>query len=232
MIKSSRNTARWIGVGAVAVAAFAFGRMTLDTGTALAAPQDGGSGGMDPAVMQALTEAGTPGEHHEHLDTLEGDWQGVFRFRMEPGSPMMESKGTVHREWILDGRFMKETVNATTEYGPFQGIGYVGYDNVEGQYEMVWMDSMGTGIYYETANYDPSTKILHTRGAHPDPVTGRTIHGYGTFDMSSPNRHVMTGYQYGPDGKAFKAFEGVVERSRGGQAGAHDHDHGNHDHPH
>jgi len=124
----------------------------------------------------------------------------------------MMSKGTVTRKWILDGRFVQEVVAVTSDWGPFKGISFMGFNNVDGRYEAVWMDSMSTGIYFETATYNPETKIMTTRGTHRDPASGHVYHSRGTLDMSNPGRHVIVAYVTGPDGKEYKGFEGVMER--------------------
>ena len=76
--------------------------------------------------MQAYVEAGTPGEHHKYLSSLAGQWDGLFKIYMEPGQDPMISRGTVTREWILDGRFLQETVEATSDWGTFTGMGIIG----------------------------------------------------------------------------------------------------------
>jgi hypothetical protein len=166
---------------------------------------------MSPEELAAF-ELGMPGEHHKYLDTLIGDWEGVFKIWMEPGGEPLVSKGRAEREWVLDGRFVHEVVEAETDWGPFHGIGYVGYNNVDGRYEAVWMDSTSTGIYFETGSIDPVTRIMRTRGTYRDPVSGKVYASRGMMDMSNPNRHTMVGYMTGPDGKEFKNFEGVMER--------------------
>lgn len=165
-----------------------------------------------PPEMQAYIEAGTPGKHHRQLDPMVGQWSGEFKMYMEPGQPPMISRGTVTRDWVLDGRFIREAVEATSDMGTFSGIGYIGYNNVDGQYEVVWLDSMSTGIYTETATLDPDTLVLTSRGSIRDPHSGHVINSRSVLDLSNPNRHVYVGYLTSSDGKEFKHFEGVTQR--------------------
>jgi hypothetical protein len=202
-----------LGMIAVAGLAYAAGHVSLFSGgpNAWAGPED------DYQIteeMQAYAEAGRPGEHHKYLDSMVGQWDGLFNIYMEPGQEPMISRGTVTREWILDGRFLQETVEATSDWGTFSGLGFFGYDNVDQQYEIVWMDSMSTGIYSETGTYDAETKILKTQGTSRDPSSGRVINTRGKFDMSDPDEQVYVGYMSGPDGKSFKHFEGVTSRQK------------------
>lgn len=88
---------------------------------------------MDPK-MQAMMEAGTPGEHHKVLDKLAGEWEGTFTIRMSPDAPPMTITGTMKRTWILDGRFLKEEVTSEMGGETFRGLGILGYDNRKGVY--------------------------------------------------------------------------------------------------
>lgn len=207
-------------VPAVAIVAFIAGRMDLhvgSSGAAWAAPvqQDEGMPEMSPETMkrmQAMTEAGTPGEHHEHLNLLLGTWEGVYKFRMGADEPFLEMPGTASRKWVLDGHYIREDVTSVSEFGSFQGVGYIGYDNVDGQYVVAWMDNMSTGIMTETSRFDPETKTLTSRGSFRDPLTGKLIISRGEMDLSDPNRQTFVGYATGPDGKEFKSVEGTFER--------------------
>ena len=166
------------------------------------------------AEMQAYIAAGMPGEHHRRLDPMIGEWDGVFKIWMEPNSEPMISRGTVTREWVLDGRFVKESVEATSDWGTFTGLGFIGYDNVDGQYEVAWIDSMSTGIYTETGYFDPEKKTLSMRGSHRDPASGKVISTWGKMDLSNPDKQTAVGYVVGTDGTPFKHFEGTTERKR------------------
>ena len=166
------------------------------------------------AQMEAWAEAGTPGEHHQHLNQMLGEWEGVFRMWMEPGGEPMEMPGTIKREWVLDGRYVRETVESEAAWGPFRGIGYMGYNNMDGRYEFIWMDTESTAIMRETGTYDPDSKVLSTHGSHRDPMSGGVFSTRGILDLSNPNRHTYVGYATGSDGKEFKAFEGVMERTK------------------
>ncbi|MFG0329788.1 MAG: DUF1579 family protein [Phycisphaerales bacterium] len=163
-------------------------------------------------MMEAWANIGQPGEHHEHLDTLVGEWDATWQMWMEPGAEPMEMTGTISREWILDGRFVKEDVQSSTPMGPFQGIGVYGYDKIDGAYKTLWMDSMSTNIYSEMGQYDPEKKILRLQGHMHDPTTNTLAFSRGEVDMSKPDHHVYTGYKIGADGKEFKAFTGDMKR--------------------
>ena len=215
-----RISRRMLGVVAVAGLAFAAGRTNLfSRGQPLASAQTAQEqppGSHLPADVLARMTAGAPGEHHRQLNALIGDWEGVFRLWIEPGGPPMESRGTVSRMWVLGGRYIHEAVDAEAfgGGGAFHGIGYIGFNNVDGRYETVWLDNQSTGVSIETGTYDPESKIMRTRGTHRDPATGQVMSSRGRLDLSDPDRHSYTGYMTGADGKEVKSFEGVLRRMK------------------
>ncbi len=210
------NRSVW-GLLAVAGIAFAAGRLTIVLGgqpLASAKPAQDHPDMEMSAEMEAMAKAGAPNEHHKYLNRIIGEWEGLFRMWMEPGAEPMEMPVTVKREWVLDGRYIHETVESESKWGPFRGVGYIGYNNIDGQYEFIWMDTMSTAIMFETGSYDPNSKVLTTRGSHRDPASGHVFSSRGTLDLSDPNRHTYLGYATGPDGKEFKHFEGTMERTK------------------
>jgi hypothetical protein len=208
-MKINRNIVGLLAVAGAAYAAGHFGVLSSGGSDAWAQPE------REPSAEDlAYIKAGAPGEHHQVLDQMAGEWEGVFKIWMEPNEAPMMSSGTVSRKWILGGRFLKEVVTATSDMGTFEGVGFIGYDNFDGQYQSVWMDSMSTAIHTETGTYHPDKKVLHLAGDHRDPVTGRLAHSWGKMDLSSPDRHVYTANSTDPDGRTYKAFEGVMERRK------------------
>ncbi len=211
-MKIKRNL---VGVLAVAACAFAAGRIDWGwSNTSMAEPlQQSGEFEATPA-MEAMVKAGTPGKNHEYLNQLIGTWVGTFRMWMEPGATAMEFPGTVTRQWILDGRFIRETVESNTDMGLFRGLGFIGYNNIDGQYEMAWLENMSTAISFGTGSYDADDKVLSFRSTYRDPLTGRVINSTSKMDLSSPGLQRYVGYSIGPDGKKFKSFEGTMERQK------------------
>jgi len=207
-------------IASVAVGAFLAGRFDLVrvNSSALAQEMTGKTTDQDQPEMNpqmmAWMKAGTPGDYHRYLDTLAGEWDAAVTMRMEPEAPWMKSAGTVEREWIFDGRYLKETIDATGEMGEYKALGFMGYNNIDGRYEIVFLDMHSTAIMFETATYDPTTRIMTTRNSMRDPASGKLMHGRGTLNLSNPDRHTFEGYTTGPDGREYKSFEGVLERKK------------------
>lgn len=167
--------------------------------------------------MQKRIQMGMPGKFHTYLEPLVGEWTATVEFRENPTDPFMSSTGTVSRRWVLDGRFVREDVEAETEWGAFRGLGYIGYNNFDQQYEMVWLENMSTAMYTERMTFDPARKIMSGFGTYRDPATGRLVPTRGELNMSNPDRHTYVGWSATADGKWFESFRGTFERkSMGG----------------
>ncbi len=203
-----------LGVAAIAAVAFTVGRLGLplsNQSTAIA--QDQGEMEMTPE-QKAWMKAATPGQHHRYLDALVGDFTADVKIWMTPDSEPMEFTGTLKREWVLDGHFIMETIKADSPMGPFEAICFIGYNNIDGQYESIWLENASTAITSGSGNYDAETKTLRMMSKYRDPATGHLITSWNKADLSDPYRETSTGWQVGADGKEFKSFEGVFVREQ------------------
>jgi hypothetical protein len=171
--------------------------------------------GMDDA-MAVLMQMGSPGAGHKALEPLIGEFEGTVKFTMGPGMDPMESKATIKREWIMDGRFVIEHVSGDGMGGgpPFKGMGIVGYSNLDKHYESYWIENMATHMSFATGTFDAAKKTFTLVGDMLDPMTGKKVKQTSVLDISNPDREVMTGTAPGPDGKPMKNFEGVFERKK------------------
>jgi len=143
---------------------------------AIAFAQDGGE--MDPEAMKIMQEraeeARALGEHHEALARLLGEWDVELALFM-PGMPEQSSKGTARYDWVIEGRWMGQRVDA-----PFMGMEHVtysilGYDNTTKNHVAVSVNS-----------FDTSMNV--SRGVVVDP-TGKTQVMYGTLDEYMTNEY-------------------------------------------
>ncbi len=214
-----------VSLGVVAVAAFLAGRADFSFNSNAIAQDhkhdhdnghahDQGAGMSDQMteMFAKMEEAGQPGKHHKVLDRLVGTWEGTYTVTMMPGMPPMEMEGRAEREWILGGRYLKETVTSSFQGEEFHGLGFLGYNNTTGEYEMIWMDSHSTGIYKESGSYDPTTQTLMTFSHMANPMTGKMSHSSSRVDLSNSNRQRITGMGTGPNGEWYTMFGGDFRR--------------------
>lgn len=104
--------------------------------------------------MAKLMEDGTPGEAHEQLAGLVGDWNVEYRMWDGPDTEPMEGSGTSTYRSVMGGRYLIEEFHSQFFGQPFEGMLLMGYDNVRGQYQTVWIDSMSTGMGLQLGTMD------------------------------------------------------------------------------
>jgi len=158
-------------------------------------------------MMERCAAAGTPGDPHRALQAFAGEWDVACEFFMGgPGSDAMTSKGLSRIRPVLGGRFLVEEFETTLMMPdpadpskmaatPYQGLGYLGYDNLRKVYVGTWMDSMGTGILKYTGACDPAGKRFAMYGEMDEPalgVVGRMVK-YVT-QVVAPDRKVFECY--------------------------------------
>jgi hypothetical protein len=107
-----------------------------------AAAAEGVSG--EELTTDPLTSLAQPGEHHEHLGRLAGDWDLTIRIWQSPDGEPVESAGTAEARWILGGRFLWTIYRAELFGQPFEAWSIEGYDNQAEQYVGTWRDTQGT----------------------------------------------------------------------------------------
>lgn len=104
-----------------------------------------------------------PGEHHEHLDRLAGDWDLTIRVFPSPDAEPVESAGTAEARWILDRRFLWTIYRAELFGKPFEAWSIEGYDNQAEEYVGTWRDTQGT-----------YTLVYRGKCRRPEPLEGET----------------------------------------------------------
>ena len=107
---------------------------------------------------------------------------------------------------------MQETYRSTTGDDAFNAISYIGYNNLEGRFEIVWMDDETTSLYIETGRYNPESQIFHSHGVTRDAETGFIIRNRTEMKLSDPEKHTISSFFTDESGIEFKNFAGVFTR--------------------
>jgi len=165
------------------------------------------------ALFAAIAEAGKPGPEHKKLEPLAGKWTYTSKMYMVPGQDPVESSGTAERKWILGGRFLEETIIGTGPDGKteFEGRGTIGYDKQQKKYTYGWMCSMGTETIQSLGDSDVKGKNFTFETEMFCPLRGKKVKGRDEIEIQSPDRHVLTTYQF-DDGKELKVMEIIATR--------------------
>jgi hypothetical protein len=127
-------------------------------------PQDEQEDQKMKEMMEAWEKAATPGEQHKALAALAGKWEQKGQFESMFGKATWT--GTTTYRPILGGRFIVAEGSAKMEGDgmpptDFQTFQIIGYDNVSQKYQTVWLDSMGTMMYFSPGTAEESGKISY-----------------------------------------------------------------------
>lgn len=192
--------------------------LSLSFPAAFAADQNAGpdaTGGMDPAIMEKMKALVTPNEKHKLLENFVGKWTYSGQFWMSPEAPAQEMKGTAENSMIFGGRFLKQEIEGPWMGETFHGLGYTGYDNIRGEYESVWLDSMSTSLMTSSGQYDAASKTLGQGGTISCPLTGeKNRKSRSEWKTLDADHTLYTSYMNDPaTGKEFKSMEITYARA-------------------
>lgn len=185
---------RHLALGAVLVAL---------VGTLAADDKKAGKASPDE-MMAAMAKHGAVGEHHKALEQLAGKWKVSGRMWMDPTADPLPFAGSLERKLIMDGRFLSDNLKGDDSF-PFEGKGWVGFDNHTKKFTWAWIDSMTTSIGTGDGTYDPATKTFTMSGESFDPSMGRMIKGKEVTQVKGDTL-VSTFYKI-LDGKEVKVME-------------------------
>lgn len=157
-------------------------------------------------MMEAMQASMTPGEAHQRLNPMVGSFDVAMKMWMAPESEAVEGGGTGEHKWVLGGRFLAQTYQGSFMGMPFDGIGYMGYDNIQKKYVSTWIDSMGTGIMTGEGSYKQDG-VFEFWAQYPDPVSGGMTKFREVLKIESDDTHTLTMFIVGADGQEFQNME-------------------------
>lgn len=118
-------------------------------------------------MMEMMQKFATPGEHHELLGGLVGQWKTEMSMM---GMPPTE--GTAEGKWILGNRFVQLNYAGTMMGQQYEGIALYGYDNYKKKYTCSSIDSMSTDKKDSEGMLDQTGKIINFYGTMDEYLTG------------------------------------------------------------
>jgi hypothetical protein len=131
---------------------------------------------MDGAVLaQVLANAMTPGEGQKRLEPMIGTFDVKIRAWIDPSKPPVESLAICINTWVLGQRYIQSTLSGFVAGDPFDGIGYVAYDNVAKVYQTAWMDTGSTAMVWYRGGFDASGKSVTLKATVSDPITTKPV---------------------------------------------------------
>ncbi len=192
----------------IAAALVALAATPLQAQTSKSKPAAGKPPALDAKAMEELMmKAATPGPQHDGLKKLEGEWDLVIRYSMDPSQPPSETKSSAVVRTVMDGRYSQEEVTGEYQGRPFSGLGITGYDNVLNKYVSIWIDNMSTGIMTSQGTADGTGKVINWTGESSDPAIGKPNKYRMVSRFTDDDHHTFEMYSKGPDGKETKMME-------------------------
>src|SRR4051812_7104999 len=156
----------------------------------------------DQAAADAYMKATQPGPEHERLKKFAGDWEADVKAFNPDGSAQGNSKGVMHAEMILGGRYLQLSYSGEMDMGdhkmPFKGVGLGGYDNGQKKYVNVWVDEMSTGIMTTEGTYAGDT--LTCEGTSTEPMSGQPMKVKEVITEIDAKHHKYELHMMGADG--------------------------------
>lgn len=170
--------------------------------------------GPSPAEMEAMMKSMAPGAPQKQLARMAGDWTYTSKAWMAPDQPPTESKGTMHAETLLDGRYVEHHWKGDFMGMTFEGRGTEAYDNITKQYVNTWIDNMGTGIMNSTGTCDDGARKCTYSGMTSDPMAGKPVPMRSVITWKDDNTFTNEMYGNDPSGKEVKMMEIIATRKK------------------
>jgi hypothetical protein len=164
-------------------------------------------------VLKLLADAGKPGPEHQKLQPLVGDWTFTLKLWTDPSQSPAELKGTSERKWIMDGRFVQETVKGEFNGKSFEGLGLIGYHAGEKKFSTVRACGLCGTISHGYSTFDSTGTKLTSTSEECCPVSGQKIKGRDEVIIESNDR-VVTNIYKTIEGKEAKVMEIVYTRKQ------------------
>ena len=156
-------------------------------------------------MMAALTAKHAPGEHHARMA---GTWEAEVTMWM--GGPDMspsESRGTMHNEMTLGGRFLLSRYEGEFMGDSFEGLGLTGYDAEQGKYVGSWLDSFLTSMPPMTHGENTGDDVLTLWVTMDDPMSGESVDRRDVITLESADRYVFEMFETHPGQDEYRSLQ-------------------------
>ena len=120
------------------------------------------------AMAGAATSAATPhtSPQHAQLATLSGHWTVRQSIWTDAKTPPIVDQGAATYTMVLGGHHLRQDLRIASSK-PFEGLGYIGYDDATGKYYSSWMDTNFSGMILAHGDYDAASRTYTFTGDMP-----------------------------------------------------------------
>lgn len=127
----------------------------------------------DNEIMEALKKYNQVSKAHKVLKKFRGEYEQVAKWHNTPGKKPKEDRCTSSTAWLLDGRFMTQTVTGKWLGINYEGLLTIGYDYGTEKYVMTWIDSFHTRVVESRGTFDKDTDTFTFEGTFFDAVADK-----------------------------------------------------------
>lgn len=159
---------------------------------------------VDPAVAAANA---MPAEQHRQLASSEGRWRTEMTYWTAANAQPIVIRGTCDIRMVLGGRYQQSVYRSESNGVPFEGIGYIAYDNARKMYISTWIDNTGTGMVYLEGGYDRSDAKTEMLGQCTEVASCRQRGMRQVTTNVDANTQIMEMYQTPDGGEEFKSMQ-------------------------
>jgi hypothetical protein len=149
----------------------------------------------------------TPGEGQKRLEPMIGSFDVRIRTWVDPTKPPLESRATSVSVWVLGHRYIQTMLSGHTLGEPFNGIGYIAYDNVGKTYQVAWMDDASTAMTLYQGAFTGTGKTAKLKATVSNAVTGKPTPVEMRLTLADNGDHLTELWGQGPGGKMFRMME-------------------------
>ena len=154
--------------------------------------------------MPAWVQRGLPGPGHITLQRLAGTWRVENSVYIAVGTrdkPAVSSDLICRRDWVGDGRYLRDVTEGTIAGGRYWRMGLLGYSNMDDRYEWVTIDGFNANmmIYLGAPRTGPATPISMSgvftdQGVFGEQTAGKPVGMRTVIRIESGDRHVFELY--------------------------------------
>ena len=159
--------------------------------------------GPGPALdeqVRELSRASRPAAQHEALAALVGDWEVEHQVLDSNDHPTAPFHGHAAITRILGGRFVRWDLQVDFGGTPGTQTGFLGYDLRTGEYQLLMISDLATGMIVASGRGDLSGAGLVFTLEQLEPRSGARVRARSRLRLLGPDRFVLEVLQAGPDG--------------------------------
>ena len=173
--------------------------------------------------LPTFAQRGLPGPAHKALEPLIGTWQvekTSFIAGGTPQKPVTSTALTSRRQWIADGRFVRDETQGQIAGNKYWRLGLLGYDTMSRCYEWVTVDGLNSMMMIyraapQSGQQQPivMTGVFTDQGLIDESTNGKPVQQRTVIRIENNDRHVIELYLRPPGRAEFLADRAVYTRT-------------------